>query len=164
MAAVRGSSCRSIWPCLLSLADHAFDFAEVIAHDPPHAGPALGPGGQGLVGENDAGKSLPFADNANVAEEQAVQAAQRVGGLFAGRLDVRLQFRVQQIEDRVEHGVLALEMPVNARGHQAHAAGHGGDTQPFDALAGHQLQRGLGDLFAANSSLQFGVGHGEPLL
>ena len=96
-----------------------------------------------------------------MAEEQAVQPAQRVGGFFSGRLDIRLQFRVQQVEDRVEHGVLALEMPVNARGHQAHAAGHGGDAQPFDALAGHQLQRGLGDLFAADSSLQFGVGHGN---
>ena len=90
--------------------------------------------------------------------------AKWVGGLLLGRLDIGLQFRVQQVEDRVKHGVLALEMPVDARGHQAHAAGHSGDTQALDALAGHQLQRGLGDLFAADSGLQFGVGHEEPLL
>ena len=138
------------------------DFVEVIAHDPPHAGSPRGPGGEGLVGENDAGKRLSFTDNANVPEKQVVQAVERVGGFFSGRVDIRPQLCVQQVEDRVEHGVLAGEMPVNARGHQAHPPGHGGDTQPFNALAGHQLQRGCGDLFAANASLQFGVGHRAP--
>jgi hypothetical protein len=64
----------------------------------------------------------------------------------------------------LEAVIFAREVPVDARGHQSHAAGHRGDAQPFDALAGHQLQGRLGDLLAADSGLQFGIGHRVPLL
>ena len=78
------------------------------------------------------------------------QLLQRIHILIHNLLKMGTQTYSDQLKDRCDDLVLALEMPVKRRRHHVHFFGYCGEVQRLDSLTAHNLQGCFSDLLSAD--------------